>query len=222
MTPERYARLREALSRRQPDLTVLMERVHKSHNFSAILRSCDAAGVLEAQVVPPDGGLDLHHETAAGSSKWVDVRAHAGVDEAVAWLHQRGFTVLAAHPGEEAADFREVDLTRPVAFMLGAELHGISDEGLARADRLVVIPMAGLVRSLNVSVAAALLLFEAKRQREAAGLYDRPRLSDEEFRTRLFEWGYPEIARRHREQGLPYPTLDADGGIVASPEMDSP
>lgn len=217
MTPERHARLRAALSRRQPDLTVLMERVHKSHNFSAILRSCDAAGVLEAHVVPPDGGLDLHHQTAAGSSKWVDVRAHRGIDEAVDWLHERGFAILAAHPGDEAEDFREIDLTRPTAFMLGAELHGLSDDGLARADHLVVIPMAGLVRSLNVSVAAALLLFEAKRQRELAGLYDRSRLSDEDLRRRLFEWGYPEIARRHRERGLPYPALDDEGAIVETP-----
>lgn len=213
MTPERFARLRNALSRRQPDLTVLMERVNKSHNFSAILRSCDAVGALEAHVVPPDTGVELHHDTAAGSSKWVDVRSWSGVGEAVDALHAEGFRVLAAHPGDDARGFHDVDLTGPTAFMMGAELHGISDEGLARADERVVIPMAGLVRSLNVSVATALLLFEAKRQREAAGLYDRPRIPPEEFRRRLFEWAYPEIARIHRERGVPYPELDEQGAI---------
>lgn len=219
MTPERFARLRTALSLRQPDLTVLMERVNKSHNFSAILRSCDAVGVLEAHVVPPDAGVELHHDTAAGSSKWVEVRSWSRVGEAVDALRAGGFRVLAAHPGDDARDFREVDLTRPTAFMMGAELHGISDEGLARADGRVVVPMAGLVRSLNVSVATALLLFEAKRQREAAGLYDRPRIPAEDFRRRLFEWAYPEVARIHRERGVPYPELDEEGAIRSGPDL---
>ena len=219
MTPERFQRLHAALSRRQPDLGILMERVNKSHNFSAILRSCDAAGVLEAHVVPPDRGVDLHHDTAAGSSKWVDVRSWSDVGSAIDHLHEGGFRVLAAHPGDEARDFRQVDLTTPTAFMMGAELHGISEEGLRRADGRIAIPMAGLVRSLNVSVAAALLLFEAKRQREAAGMYDRSRLPPETFRRKLFEWAYPKVARIHRERGLPYPEL-ADDGSIRSTDVD--
>jgi tRNA (guanosine-2'-O-)-methyltransferase len=216
MTPERFARLRAALARRQPDLTVLMERVNKSHNFSAILRNCDAVGVLEAHLVAPERGVELHHATSAGAGKWVDVRHHGDVAAAVAHLKERGFRVLAAHPGERALDFREVDLTAPTAFMMGAELFGISDEGLERADGHVVIPMAGLVRSLNVSVATALLLFEAKRQREAAGMYDRPRLPPAELERRLFEWSYPDVAARSRAAGTPYPDLGPHGELLES------
>lgn len=214
MTPERFARLRRALIRRQPDLTVLMDRVNKSHNFSAILRNCDAAGVLSAHVVPPEHGLDLHHGTSAGTRKWVEVHRHADVASAVAAVRSSGATVLAAHPSEASVDFRDVDYTRPTAVMMGAELHGVSAEGLELADRHVVIPMAGMVHSLNVSVATALILFEAMRQRTAAGLYDESRLPPEEFERRLFEWAYPSIASSRRTAGRPYPELTAEGELV--------
>jgi len=215
MRPERFHRLREVLLRRQPDLTVLMEHVHKSHNFSAILRNCDAAGVLEAHAVPPDRGLDLHHGTSAGTKKWVRVRLHAEVGEAVRHLHEQGFTVLAAHPSRQAVDYREVDFTRPTAVMVGAELHGVSEEGLGLADRLVVIPMVGMVHSLNVSVATALLLYEAMRQRQAAGMYEASRLDEDAFRRTLFEWAHPTVAGICRERGTPYPDLGPEGEILS-------
>lgn len=219
MTPERFHRLRSVLSRRQPDLTVLMERVNKSHNFSAILRSCDAVGMLEAHVVPPDDGVTLHHATSAGAAKWVAVRAHLDIGGAVDHLKERGFRLYAAHPGSEARDYRALDLEQPTAFMMGAELDGLSDEGLALADDQVTVPMAGMVRSLNVSVAAALLLFEAKRQRDQAGLYDESRLAEGVFRERLFEWAYPDLAARCRTAGASYPALDDDGALLERPAL---
>lgn len=217
MTPERFHRIKRVLSARQPDLTVLMERVNKTHNFSAILRNCDAVGVLQAHVVLPDQGIDLHHATSAGTSRWVPVEVHDDTAAAVTHLRDRGFTVLAAHPSERAVDYRDVDYTRPTAFMMGAELHGISPAGLEAADHHVVIPMRGFVQSLNVSVAAALLLFEAHRQRSRAGMYDAPRLPGDRFRTLLFEWAYPREAGILKDRGDPYPELDADGNWMTGP-----
>lgn len=214
MIPERFHRLRKVLERRQPDLTVIMDQVNKAHNFSAILRSCDATGVLEAHAVPPAEGLDLSPVTSAGSEKWVRVHRHPNIETGLALLKDRGFTVVAAHPSDDALDFRSVDFTRPTAILLGAELHGVSPAGLAGADRTVAIPMTGMVQSLNVSVAAALLLFEAQRQRSAAGLYDAARLPEPEFTARLFEWAYPRLAGRYRSRGLAYPRLDPDGAIL--------
>jgi tRNA (guanosine-2'-O-)-methyltransferase len=214
MLPERFHRLHAVLSRRQPDLTVLMERVHKTHNFSAILRNCDAVGVLEAHAVPPEDGLELHHGTSAGTKKWIPVHRHPEVDQAVSHLKAEGFAVLAAHPADDAVDYREVDFTRPTAIMMGAELHGVSDRALELADHHVVIPMVGMVHSLNVSVATALLLYEAHRQRDAAGMYEASRLDPAEFDRILFEWAYPELAARRRNAGEPYPELDAEGQIV--------
>jgi tRNA (guanosine-2'-O-)-methyltransferase len=214
MRPERFQRLREVLARRQPDLTVLMDRVNKPHNFSAILRNCDAAGVLGVHVVPPEKGLDLYQGTSAGTKKWIDVHRHDNVEAALAHLKGSGFHLVAAHPSADAVDFRSHDFTRPTAIVMGAELHGVSPEALGAADTHVVVPMLGMVHSLNVSVATALLLYEAMRQRERAGMYAEMRLDEATFRTRLFEWAHPTIARRRREAGLPYPSLDPDGNIL--------
>ncbi|SVD20983.1 uncharacterized protein METZ01_LOCUS373837 [marine metagenome] len=213
MNPERFRKLSLALERRQPDLTVLMERVHKSHNLSAILRNCDAVGVLEAHAVLPSDGLDIHAHTSAGTAKWVRVRRHVSTEEAVETLRNRGFHILAAHPEAEAIDFRNVDFTKPTALMMGAELLGLSDEALKLADERISIPMVGMAQSFNVSVATALLLFEAFRQRDAAGMYRSSRLDPEEFERILFEWAYPRIARHLRARGTPYPTITPDGNI---------
>lgn len=214
MNPSRFRRLRAALVRRQPDLTVLMDQVNKSHNFSAILRNCDAAGVLEAHVVPPSDGLDLHHGTSAGTKKWISVHRHRSVDEAIAGLHETGFQVLAAHPSPDSIDYREVDYTGPTAIVMGAELKGVSERTRDLADGHVMVPMMGMVHSLNVSVATALLLFEARRQREAIGMYEESRLARDDFERRLFEWAYPTIASARRREGRAYPRLSEDGELL--------
>ena len=110
-----------------------------------------------------------------------------------------------------------MDYTRPTALLLGAELRGVSPEAAALADHHAGLPMRGLATSLNVSVAAALFLYEAARQREAAGLYENCRLSDEQFARTLFEWCHPDIAARCQTKGLPYPPLTADGDLAANP-----
>jgi tRNA (guanosine-2'-O-)-methyltransferase len=214
MNPVRFARIRAALIRRQPDLTVVMDQVHKSHNFSAILRNCDAVGVLEAHAVPPAHGLDLHHGTSAGTKKWVRVRRHEDVEGAVRHLQAEGFIVLAAHPSPASTDYREIDFTQPTAIMMGAELHGVSPEGLACADAHVVLPMMGMVHSLNVSVATSLLLFEALRQRQAAGMYESSRLDPAVLEKTLFEWAYPTVAKARSAVDKPYPQLTEDGDII--------
>ncbi len=214
MTPKRYSKLRSVLDRRQPDLTVLLDNVHKPHNFSAIVRSCDAVGAFEAHAVWPDPKLKPNHMSSGGTGKWVRVRVHPDLDTAVSVLRENGLQIVAAHPDEDALDFRQVDYTRPSAILLGAELDGVSDAGLRHADVRVAVPMAGMVESLNVSVAAAILLFEAQRQREAAGLYDHSRLDAEIYARTLFEWCHPQVAAHCRRNNRPYPALDENGDIL--------
>jgi tRNA (guanosine-2'-O-)-methyltransferase len=214
MTPERFHRLASVLDRRQPDLTLVMENVNKPHNFSAVLRTCDAVGVLEAHAITPGGMLKVANAVAQGTKRWLRVRTHTSVLEAFDHLHDRGFQILAAHLDERAVDFRSADYTRPTAILLGEELDGVSAEAAARADGVVVIPMAGMVASLNVSVAAALILFEAQRQRAAAGFYDHRRLDDDAYRRLLFEWAYPKHAARCRRRGVAYPDLGGDGELL--------
>ena len=220
VTPERFAKLKYHLSRRQPDLTVLVENVHKTHNISAILRTADAVGVYAMHAVSDGGEFRHHHMVSGGSRKWVAVNLHDRIDAAVKALRADGFYVVAAHRGESATDYRDVDYTRQTALLLGAELDGVTTEALQLADEHVVVPMEGMVASLNVSVAAALLLYEARRQRETAGLYEQCRLAPDAYTRTLFEWAYPELAERCREKGRPYPPLSDDGELLQNPLID--
>jgi len=220
MTPERFAKLKRVLQQRQPDLTVLAEDVHKSHNIAAIRRSCDAVGVQTMHAVSPGGEVLRHHMSAAGTQAWVPVRMHDTVELACLELKQSGMTIAAAHFSSHAIDFRAWDYTAPCAILLGSELRGVSDAAAQLADAHLTIPMEGMVASLNVSVAAALILYEAQRQRRCAGLYDRCRLERDEYERLLFEWSHPDIARRCRSRGRPYPALDEDGNMLSNPLRD--
>ncbi|KEF34483.1 MULTISPECIES: tRNA (guanosine(18)-2'-O)-methyltransferase TrmH [Deinococcus] len=223
MTPERYQKILRVLRRRQPTLTVLMDEVHKPHNLSAIVRTCDAVGVLEAHAVPPKGGQLATFEghtyaaTSGSAHKWVPVRSHPDALGAVRALQGRGFQVLATHLSQRSVDYRDPDYTRPTCVLLGAEKWGVSDEAADAADANIVIPMYGMVQSLNVSVAAATILFEAQRQRLLAGMYDAPQLAPEDLARLAFEWAYPDLAPSYRERGEPYPALDETGQIVGQP-----
>lgn len=217
MSQRRLARLRATLESRQPDLTVLLDGVHKPHNLSAVLRSCDAVGVFQAHAVWPYGEVGVSRHTSAGAGQWVPVTAHESVEAGIAERHAAGMNVYVAHDSGAAVDFRAVDYTQPTAIVLGAELTGPSDVAIQRADGHIAIPMVGLSESLNVSVAAAVILFEAQRQRSAAGMYDQPRLDDNVLERILFEWMQPRIARYCRRRNLPYPPLDDDGQVTQLP-----
>jgi tRNA (guanosine-2'-O-)-methyltransferase len=217
MTPERFAKLRLALRRRQPDLTVLADGVNKSHNVAAILRSADAVGILGIHGVSTTGAMRRHHMIAGGVKNWVDLTLHPSSEAALAALRADGWRLVAAHASPDARDFREIDYTAKVALIVGAELVGPSPAALEQADVHVAIPMHGLGASVNVSVAGAVILFEAQRQRLAAGLYTESRLTPQQFHRTLFEWCYPDIARRCRELGRPYPRLAEDGALAENP-----
>jgi tRNA (guanosine-2'-O-)-methyltransferase len=216
LLPRRYERLRAVLDRRMGDLTVLLEHVDKPHNLSAILRSCDAVGVLEAHAVCLKGRLPTFNSTALGSQKWVPLRQHERTVEAIESLRCRGFRVLGTHLAAQAVDYRECDFTGPTAFVLGAEKWGLSEAAAAAIDQAIVIPMQGMVQSLNVSVAAAILLFEALRQRQAKGRVPTAGegMPPERYRNQLFEWAYPEVAAWCRREGRAYPALSSDGAII--------
>jgi tRNA (guanosine-2'-O-)-methyltransferase len=215
VTIERYRRIIQILARRQPDLTILAEDVYKPHNLSAMLRSCDAVGISAVHAIDPTGGIPTFNETSAGASKWVDLVVHRDLAEAHDALRGQGMQLLAAHFSETALDYRDFDYTRPTAILFGNEKKGVSQRAAARADAHVIIPMLGMVQSLNVSVATAVILFEAQRQRRAAGLYDRPRLSPVEINSRAFRWLYPREAEVLESRGEAFPQLLEDGTYQA-------
>lgn len=208
------------LATRQPDLTVCLEQVHKPHNVSAIIRTADAVGVHQVHAVWPTTRMRTLVSSAAGSNSWVSVKTHRSIGDAVGHLKAQGMQILATNLSARAVDFREVDYTRPTCVLLGQEKTGITEEALALADQDIVIPMIGMVQSLNVSVASALILYEAQRQRQNAGLYrrDNSMLDEEEQQRLLFEGSYPVLANVAKRKGLPRPQIDEQGQVVASAE----
>ncbi|BAP17741.1 tRNA (guanosine(18)-2'-O)-methyltransferase TrmH [cyanobacterium endosymbiont of Epithemia turgida] len=211
--PKRYHRLKQVLNRRQPDLTVLTEDVHKPHNLSAIIRTCDAVGIFEVHSVNVKAELPTFSQVSQGSEKWIFLNTHPDTRTAISYLKNQKFRVYAAHFSSKSLDYRQIDYTKPSAIIFGAEKWGVTKEAAQLADEHIVIPMLGMVQSLNVSVAAAVILFEAQRQRLAANIYDNTRLESEIYDQVLFEWGYAEIARVCREQGISYPILGENGEI---------
>ncbi|MRI33590.1 tRNA (guanosine(18)-2'-O)-methyltransferase TrmH [Endozoicomonas sp. OPT23] len=214
MTPERYRKFKALLDRRQPDLTVLTDQVHKPHNLSAVIRTCDAVGIHDIHLTQPKEGYRDLRGRAMGSHRYVNVHHHQDIRGGIASLKEKGFQILAAHFSETAVPFYDVDYTRPTALILGAEKRGISPEAEALADQHVIIPMQGMVASFNVSVAAAVILVEAQRQRLAKGMYDQPRLDSQIYQPTLFKLGYPELARYCDERNLDYPEIDDEGQLI--------
>lgn len=213
MTPERYAKILSVLNQRQPDLTVITDHVHKGQNLSAIIRTCDAVGIPRVHAVYETGHFRAHTGTAMGSHKWVQTCMYRAIEEPIDVAQQAGMQVLAAHLTPDAMDYRDVDFTRPTALLLGAEKWGVSESAVCKVDGCVVVPMMGMAESYNVSVACAIILAEAQRQREAAGLYQQQRLPQKEYDRLLFEWCQPVITRYCRQWNLPYPELDETGHL---------
>lgn len=214
MRARRRLTIDRVLDRRQPDLTLLAENLHKPRNFSAVIRTADAVGVHEVNAVAGDGPPRRHWHTSSGTEKWVRLRVHHDIDTACEDLKERGFRLIAAHLSDQAHNFREVDYTRPTALLFGTELFGVSEAALGHADECVRIPMEGMTQSLNVSVACALVLYEAQRQRAAAEMYQGCRLDPATRAALRFEWLHPKLAAFCRERDLPYPELDADGEVI--------
>ena len=216
MTPGRLERINKMLDHRQPDLTVCMEGVHKSHNLAAVVRTADAIGVSDVHAIWKSDEMEVRGGSAAGSQNWIDVHNYSKTKDAIDALKKQGMQVLVTNLSESAVDFREIDYTKPTAIILGQEKFGASDIALEMADQDIMIPMVGMVQSLNVSVACSVVLYEAQRQRQLAGMYDKPSIDESRRQRFLFEGGHPIFAEACKRKGLPYPTIDEEGQIIAS------
>ena len=213
--PRRFERIKNVLNCRMKNLTVLVEAVNKPHNLSAILRTCDAAGVFEANFISEKDKVKTFNSTAQGSQKWVKLNNHETTISAVSELKKKGFKLYGTTLNERSTDYRNFDYSENTCFVLGAERWGLSDQLISKVDESIFIPMSGMVQSLNVSVAASILLFEAIRQRESKSLLPLKGegLSAEEYEKTLFEWSYPELASIYRKSGNKYPKINQYGEI---------
>ena len=216
LLPRRFERLKSVLNRRISDLTVLIENVEKPHNLSAIIRSCDAVGVLEAYAIFNQERFLTFNSTAQGSQKWVQINQYKETSKAIKVLKNKGFKLYGTNLSTKSIDYKECNFKGPTAFVLGAEKWGISEEAQSLMDEQIHIPMRGRVESLNVSVAASTLLFEAIRQRQVANIIPESGegMSKETYKTKIFEWAYPEVANWCKSEGKRYPELNEKGEII--------
>lgn len=188
-TPERLARMKRVLSQRQADLTLVLANIHDPHNVSAIYRSCDAFGVPEVHLYYTDTPFPLlGRKTSASARKWVGTLRHKDRESLLRVLRDSDRQILATSCTPVARPLGEWNLARPTAIIMGNEHSGVAQEWLDCVDGELYIPMRGMIQSFNVSVAAAIILAEAARQRELAGMYDTPTFSPEEYAHRMGIW----------------------------------
>lgn len=174
LSEERAEKIYACVSRRQPSLTIVLENVHDPHNVSAVLRSCDAIGIMDVHLVYHSGQLfpELGEKSSASARKWVLTHKHESIDACFGVLREQGKRILTTGMSNEAISLYSVDFTEPIAIVFGNEHAGVSDEAIAKADGNMLIPQVGMIQSLNISVACAVTLYEAFRQRSQKGMYE--------------------------------------------------
>ncbi|AWO00449.1 RNA methyltransferase [Chitinophaga alhagiae] len=194
MTPERRERLLSVLNRRQGNITVVLENVEDPHNISAVLRTCDAVGIQDVYVLTTK--IPRHKKWGAKSSssaaKWLTVHQHTDAAELFAVLRQRYHKIFTTHLSSDAVSLYDIDFSGSVALVFGNEQKGVSEDIRQLADGNFIIPMQGIIRSLNISVACAVSVYEAMRQKKLAGHYQQPGLPAEQRSMLLEEWGFKE------------------------------
>ena len=194
MTPERREKLISVLNKRQSDLTVVLENVQDPHNISAVMRTCDAVGVQEIFVL--NTKIPRHKKfgprSSSSAAKWLTIHQFENVAECFSELRKKYSTILTTHLGNKTKDLYDIDFSKSTALVFGNEHAGLSEEVLQYSDGNFIIPQSGIIRSLNISVACAVTLYEAFRQKRIAGHYDGGSLSDEMKSDLLESWGLEE------------------------------
>lgn len=192
MTPERKEKLSSVLNKRQGDITIVLENVFDPHNISAVMRTCDAVGIQDLFIlntkIPPHKKWGARSSSSA--EKWLSIHQHTNAEECFGQLRKHYNTILTTHLADDAVSLYDVDFTKSIALVFGNETFGVSDEIRALADGNFVIPQCGIIQSLNISVACAVTIYEAYRQKQLAGHYKQPSLNAEKQSQLLREWSF--------------------------------
>ncbi len=189
LTERRLAKIERVVRARQHSLRVVMENIHDPHNVSAIFRSCDAVGVPRVSLLYTIEEFPKISKTSSSSAnKWIEKEKFDNTRQCFDSLRKEGFKIYATLLDEKAESIYDVDFTEKIAIVMGNEHRGVSEEAAKLADKTIYIPMRGMIQSLNVSVATAVILYEAQRQRALKGMYDSPELTEEEIEKIIDEW----------------------------------
>lgn len=199
ITQEREKRVRDVYSKRQKDLAVVLENVWDPHNVSAVLRSCDATGVDSVYLIYPDGKFPkLADSSSASAFKWINIKKFKSVKECYADLKKNKFKIFTTfiEPEGKSKSLYELDLTKKVALVFGNEHDGLTKEATDSADQNFMIPMAGMVQSLNISVSVAVTVYEAMRQRLEIGKYEKSQYTKKEIDRIVHDVAWEKVNRR--------------------------
>ena len=203
VSEERLNKMKKILQTRQDTLRVFMDYVYSHHNLSAIVRTCDAVNIGKLYY-RHQKKVKLNNEITMGAHKWIFHEYVEDIEKFYQDIKNQGYQVVVTLLDKDTIDFREVDYTKPTLIVLGNEVDGASEVSIKYADKKVIIPMYGMSQSLNVSVANAVILYEAQRQRQAKGMYDTPQLSPEVIEKTLKKWAYDDIIeneiKRHKHK----------------------
>jgi tRNA (guanosine-2'-O-)-methyltransferase len=197
MLTERTEKLLQVLHQRQPDLTVILENVNDPHNVSAVMRTCDAVGISELYVLNTTIARHKRFGPRSSSSadKWVAIRQFEDLDECIQAVRQKYDFIYTTHLATDAITLYELDLTRKMALVFGNEHSGCSEMIISKADGNFIIPQAGIIQSLNISVACAVSIYEAYRQKKAAGHYDNCRLPEATQQELMKSWKMYDLVK---------------------------
>ncbi len=188
-TERRLKKIEKTIRARQFSLRVVMENIHDPHNVSAIFRSCDAVGVPKISLLyTVESFPKISRVSSSSANKWVEYEKFNDTERCFDSLRKEGFKIYAAMLDEEAKSIYEIDWTQKCAVVVGNEHRGVSQKAAYLADELIYIPMRGMIQSLNVSVATAVILYEAQRQRANVGMYGKSELTEEEIEMLIDEW----------------------------------
>jgi tRNA (guanosine-2'-O-)-methyltransferase len=186
---KRTNKIISVLNARQKSLQIVIENIHDPHNVSAIFRTCDSVGVGKVCLVYSQEKFPkIGKKSSASAYKWVEKEKFRSMQDCTNKLKKDGYKIFVSAISDNSKNIYELDLTQKVALVFGNEHRGVSQEAEENADEKFVIPMFGMVQSLNVSVAAAIVLYETLRQRKIKGLYDKSEFSDEELEIKIGEW----------------------------------
>ena len=192
MTTERLERLTNVLEKRQPGITVVLENISDPHNISAVMRTCDAVGIQDIFVL--NTTIEQHDKWSAKSSssaaKWLTIHQYTDAAACFAELRKHYDKIYTTHLSTDAVGLYELDLTQKTALVFGNEHDGVSDEIIAMADGNFIIPQVGIIKSLNISVACAVSLYEAYRQKEIAGHYKKNQFEEKRLAELKKDWGF--------------------------------
>lgn len=186
ITPERKAKFIKILKQRTNYLTVAVEDVYQIHNTSAVVRSCDVFGVQGVHLIESRYGQSLDSEIAMGAQKWVDVYRYNNTKDCLTTLKNKGYQIIATTPHNDSSFLDEFKLTGKTALFFGTERDGLSEEVMNNADGFLKIPMVGFTESLNISVAAAIILQQLTSDLRNGELPWQ--LTEEEKKEKMLDW----------------------------------